>query len=235
MAKADAQAMGTAEVMALIRANAGKGFAGTQRTVAEGGFRSVPMEKVARLASSVAEAVEAEVMVENAVEIAPPPPTVEELLAEAREAGLAAGKAAGLAEGRRLGMAEAEAGVIAARDTFVALAARLAVTGLEGAEALSAALSGAVRAMASQRAGQAIDELPAAFLLRIEGLADRVSQGVRAVTVALHPEDAKAIAPYLAGSELNGATIAPDARLARGDVVVRAEGIVLSDLIGGAA
>ena len=108
------------------------------------------------------------------------------------------------------------------------------MTGLEGGEALSAALSGAVRQMASARAGQAIDDMPAPFLARIEALADRVAQGVRAVTVALHPDDLAAVAPYLAGSDLGSALVAGDARLARGDVVVRAEGVLLSDLIGGA-
>ncbi len=230
--------MGPAEVMALIRANAGKGFAGTPRGGAEGGFRAVPLERVARLdlpAADMAEA-EAEAVVEaEPAAPAPPEPTVEERLAEARAAGFAAGHAAGMAEGRKAGVAEAEAGVIAARDAFVALAARLAVTGLEGQEALTKALGAAVRQMAQARAGQAIDALPAPFLARIEALADRVAQGVRAVTVALHPDDHSAVAPYLAGSDLAGATVLPDARLMRGDVVVRAEGIVLSDLIGGAA
>lgn len=228
-----AQAMGTAEVMALVRAKAGKGFSGTARPV-DGSFRAVPIERVARLETPGVEPVEAEIVAAEVVEAGPPAPTVEELLAEARDAGFAAGKAAGLAEGRKAGAADAEAGVIAARDAFVALASRLAVTGLEGAADLSAALSGSVRAMASARAGQAIDDLPAPFLARIEALTDRVAQGVRAVTVALHPDDLAAVAPYLAGSELAGATIAGDARLSRGDLVVRAEGIVLSDLIGGA-
>ncbi len=226
-----AQGMGTAEVMALIRANAGKGFSGAARSAVDGSFRAVPMERVARLDAAVAEAVEAEV-VEVVAEEVPPAPSVEELLAEARAEGFAAGKAAGLAEGRKAGAADAASGVVAARDAFVTLAARLAVTGLDGAETLSAALSAAVRTMAAQRAGQAIDALPAPFLARIEALADRVSQGVRAVTVALHPDDLAAVSSYLAGSDLGGAVVAADARLARGDVVVRAEGILLADLIG---
>ena len=140
-----------------------------------------------------------------------------------------------MAQGRTQGLAEAAADVVAARDAFVTLAARLAVTGAEGGADLSAALTSAVRSLAAQRAGQAIDTLPAPFLHRIEALADRVAQGLRAVTVALNPDDLAAITPFLAASDLNGATLAPDPRLARGDAVVRAEGIVLSDLIGGAA
>ncbi len=225
--------MGTAEVMALVRAKAGKGFSGTARPV-DGSFRAVPIDRMARLEAAAVEAVEAEVVVDDMAEVVPPAPTVEELLAEAREAGFAAGRADGLAEGRKLGALDTEAGVIAARDAFVALASKLAVTGMDGADALSVALSGAVRSMASVRAGQVIDDLPAPFLARIEALADRVAQGVRAVTVALHPDDLAAVAPYLAGSDLAGAVVAADPRLSRGDVVVRAEGISLMDLIGGA-
>ncbi|MBC2834779.1 FliH/SctL family protein [Paragemmobacter straminiformis] len=238
MAEARAQTMGTAEVMALIRANAGKGFSGAARGPVDGSFRAVRMEALARIEPAVVEEdapIEAEIVAEP--EIVPPSP--EEILAEARAAAFAEGHAAGLTkglnEGRAQGLAEAEAGVVAARDAFVALVARLGVTGAEGGAELSAALTAAVRDMASARAGQVIDALPAPFVRRIEALADRVAQGVRAVTVALHPDDLAAITPYLPGSELNGATVAADARLHRGDVVVRAEGIVLSDLIGGAA
>lgn len=220
-------------MMALVRAKAGKGFSGTARPV-DGSFRAVPIDRVARLEAAAVEAAEAEIVAEDVAEVAPPAPTVEALLAEAHEAGFAAGKVAGLDEGRKLGALDTEAGVIAARDAFVTLASKLAVTGLDGADALSAALSGAVRSMASVRAGQAIDDLPAPFLARIEALADRVAQGVRAVTVALHPDDLAAVAPYLAGSDLAGAAVAADPRLSRGDVVVRAEGISLMDLIGGA-
>lgn len=241
MVKPDAQPMGTAEVMALVRAKSGKGFAGAARSAVDGGFRAVAMERVARLAvpEAVSDGVAHEdeiVAVDAGVE--PLVPAVEDLLAEARDAGFAAGKAAGkaagLAEGRALGAADAASGVVAARDAFVALAARLAVTGLDGAAELSAVLSAAVRQMAAARAGQAIDALPAPFLMRIEALADRVAQGVRVVTVAVNPDDLAAVAPYLAGSDLAGAVFAADARLARGDVLVRAEGIVLADLIGGA-
>jgi len=66
----------------------------------------------------------------------------------------------------------------------------------------------------------------------VEAMADRVAQGVRAVSVRLNPEDLEAIRPHLAGCEvLEGAALTADARLARGDVEVRAEGIRLADLL----
>ena len=81
-----------------------------------------------------------------------------------------------------------------------------------------------------------IDALPPAFAARVEALADRVAQGVRAVSLRLNPDDLAAITPHLAGFDvLGGAVLAPDPRLSRGDVEVRAEGIRLADLIGGTA
>ena len=63
-------------------------------------------------------------------------------------------------------------------------------------------------------------------------MADRVAQGVRTVSVRLHPADLAAITPHLAGYEVTGAAaLVADARLARGDVEVRAEGIRLADLL----
>jgi flagellar assembly protein FliH len=59
---------------------------------------------------------------------------------------------------------------------------------------------------------------------------------VREVSLRLNPDDLAAITPHLAGFDvLGGAALVADARLARGDVEVRAEGIRLADLIGGGA
>jgi len=63
-----------------------------------------------------------------------------------------------------------------------------------------------------------------------------VAQGLRQVTLRLNPEDLQALAPHLPGSDLlSEARVAADPRLARGDLEVRAEGILLSDLLAPAA
>ena len=86
--------------------------------------------------------------------------------------------------------------------------------------------------LAAERAGQMIDALPTAFAARVEAMADRVAQGVRAVSVRLNPDDLAVITPHLAGLEVTGtAELIADARLSRGDVEVRAEGIRLADLL----
>lgn len=237
--------MGPAEVMALIRASNQKGFAAKAPLApADAVFRRASLEEVKRVDPAgvlIDEAepllAEAEVLPPDPVEVAPAV-VVEDpakRLAEARGEGYAAGHADGVAEGRAQGRAEGEAAVAAAREAFVAAAARLS-GGDDLADGIAAVIAGAVRKLAAERAGQMIDALPAAFAARIEAMADRVAQGVRAVSLRLNPDDLAAIAPHLAGMDiLSGATLEPDARLARGDVEVRAEGIRLADLLGDAA
>lgn len=253
MDDADARRMGPAEVMALIRASAQKGFTGAAPlTPQDATFRRARLDEVRRIDPG------AVLLDEEAAEAAPrmagevlggvvlPPETVEAApaplvddparrLAEARSEGYAAGRADGIEEGRAEGraeaLAEAEAGLGPARDAFVA-----ALAGLTGGADLTASMAEvigqAVRKLAAERAGQMIDALPEAFAARVEAMADRVAQGVRAVSVRLNPADLAAITPHLADFEVAGAAaLVADDRLSRGDVEVRAEGIRLADLL----
>jgi flagellar assembly protein FliH len=240
--------MGTAEVMALIRASSQKGFTGAVPMAPQDAtFRRARLEEVRRVdpagvlleedALSMDGALGGEVLAADAVEMAPAP-VVEDparRLAEARGEGYAAGRADGLEEGRIEGRAaaltEAEAGLVPARDAFVAALAGL-TGGPDLADEIAGVIAAAVRRLAAERAGQMIDALPAAFAARVEAMADRVAQGVRSVTVRLNPDDLAVITPHLAGLEVAGsAELVADARLARGDVEVRAEGIRLADLL----
>lgn len=256
MTDADPPRMGHAEVMALIRASAQKGFA-AKSTVgdADAVFRPARMDAVRRIDPAEATAmVEAVVATEGggitvaAGEVMGPARaaaaqvSMEELaqrLAEARAEGYAqgradgmeAGHAAGHAEGVVAGRAEAEAALGPARALFLTAVARME-EGAGLADGLAGVLAEAVRKLAAERAGQMIEALPEAFAARVEAMADRVAQGVRAVSVRLNPDDLEAIRPHLAGCEvLEGAVLAADPRLARGDVEVRAEGIRLADLL----
>lgn len=239
----------------MIRASARKGFAAkAPMAEAEAVFRPARLDAVRRIEPGADAMVEAVVATEDgaitvaAGEVLGPARGAEaqlateevaQRLAEARAEGYAegradgveAGHAAGLAEGMAAGRAEAEAALGPARDAFLAAVARLGEdAGL--ADGLAGVLAEAVRKLAAERAGQMIEALPAAFAARVEAMADRVAQGVRAVSVRLNPDDLAAIRPHLAGCEvLEGAALAADARLARGDVEVRAEGIRLADLL----
>lgn len=239
----------------MIRASAQKGFA-AKASLAEPDavFRPARLDAVRRIDPEATAMVDAVVATEDgpitvaAGEVmapsraAVPQVTMEEMaqrLAEARAEGYAegradgmeAGHAAGHSEGMAAGRAEAEAALGPARDVFMAVVARLEEdAGL--ADGLADVLAEAVRKLAAERAGQMIEALPAAFAARVEAMADRVAQGVRAVSVRLNPDDLAAIRPHLAGCEvLEGATLVADVRLARGDVEVRADGIRLADLL----
>lgn len=241
----------------MIRASAQRGFAAKLPSgEADAVFRPARMDAVRRIdpeATAMVEAVVAtedggitvaagEVMSPARQSPVPAAVSVEEMaqrLAEARAEGYAqgradgaeAGHAAGHAEGLAAGRAETEAAIAPARTAFLAAVARLE-EGTELADGLADLLGTAVRKLAAERAGQMIEALPEAFAARVEAMADRVAQGVRAVSVRLNPDDLEAIRPHLAGCEvLDGAMLAADARLARGDVEVRAEGIRLADLL----
>lgn len=255
MDEADAPRMGHAEVMAMIRASAQKGFA-AKASVADPDavFRPARLDAVRRIDPDVTAMVDAVVATEDGTisvaagevmapsRTATPQVTMEDMaqrLAEARAEGYAegradgmeAGHAAGHAEGMAAGRAEAEAALGPAREVFLTAVARLEQeAGL--ADGLAGVLAEAVRKLAAERAGQMIEALPAAFAARVEAMADRVAQGIRSVSVRLNPDDLEAIRPHLAGCEvLEGAALTADARLARGDVEVRAEGIRLADLL----
>jgi flagellar assembly protein FliH len=249
----EARSMGPAEVMALIRASAQKGFTGAAPlTPQDATFRRARLDEVRRIDPGAVllddgpagaepgmggAVLGGEVLTADAVEVAPAP-VVEDparRLAEARSEGYAAGRADGLeegrAEGRAAALAEAEAGLVPARDAFVAALAGL-TGGTDAARDMAEVIGQAVRRLAAERAGQMIDALPEAFATRVEAMADRVAQGVRAVSVRLHPADLAAITPHLAGCEVAGAaTLVADDRLSRGDVEVRADGITLADLL----
>ncbi len=157
---------------------------------------------------------------------------------EGKQAGLAEGLAQGLAKGRADALAEAaqaqDHALTAARDTFLRAAA--ALSSPEGVlpEAFAQDLDRAVRRLAAERAGMAIDAHPAAFLSRITLLADRVAQGIRSITIALHPQDHTTLMAHLSGTAaMDGAALVPDARLSRGDVVVTGPAIRVADLLNG--
>lgn len=224
-----------ADLSQRLKASATAGFAGRKVITADGTFRASRLDRVQRIDTPYTEAElidasPAPVPVPVPVPQADPETLLAEARAEAHATGKAEGLADGLAQGRGEGRAEAEAALAAARDAFTA-AAKAVMAGDATPDGLTDLLAKAVRDLAAQRAGQAIDALPAPFLARVAALADRVAQGMRTVTLRLNPDDLAAIAPHLAGSDLDGAALNPDPRLKRGDVEVRSEGIVLSDLL----
>ena len=170
-------------------------------------------------------------------EAAPPAPPrdIEAELAAARAEGRSEGHAAGLVEGRALALAEhqdtAESDLAQARALFMAAVTALAAPDPASVRDLEATLAAAVARLAADRAGMAIADHPEAFLARIALLADRVAQGSRAITLTLHPADLAAINAHLPGPLPQPAAFATDAALSRGDILIRAGGVTLADLL----
>ncbi|WYK04211.1 FliH/SctL family protein [Cereibacter sphaeroides f. sp. denitrificans] len=240
--------IGPEDVLALIRETNARGFGRSDLPAPgpEGPFRPMPLSGLGR--ATAPEGLRPPEAVEPVPEgqgpgpsaLVPPDPAPAlpdpALLEAARAEGRREGHAEGWAEGRAEGRREAEAEFALARETFLRLAARLSAPTPGDTARLARMIDGTVCALASQRAGIAIDAHPAGFAARIEALADRVAQGLRQVTLRLNPEDLQALAPHLPGSDLlSEARVAPDPCLARGDLEVRAEGILLSDLLAPAA
>lgn len=147
-------------------------------------------------------------------------------------AGAEEGRISGWTAGHDTGRHEAEADLQAARDTFLHAAAALRRDDVIDLGPLVPALTDAIRQLAAQRAGQAIDDMPAPFLARIEALANQARQGLETVSIRLNPDDHAAIAPHLPAAALvSKSHIVPDPLLGRGDVVLRAGGIRLQDVL----
>lgn len=227
-----------AKLAARLRAAQNRSFTGRpSRSIADPSFKAKRLDQVERVTLNPAGAVTVELIDDAAFDDAafepatPAPPDPAQLLADAQAQGHAAGRAEGHAAGLTEGRAAAEADFAAARDAFLAVARNLALQGPDLSDQLAALMATAVRDLAAQRAGQAIDALPKPFLTRIAKLADRVAQGMRSVTLRLNPDDLTALAPHLAGTDLDGAVLTPDPTMARGDVEIRADGIRLADML----
>lgn len=88
----------------------------------------------------------------------------------------------------------------------------------------------AVRQLASARAGAQIDDMPKAYLARIEDLVDRIGHSLAQPRLRMSPEDLAAVKPYLANSEtLVSVSISADPDLARGDFEISTDSLRYAD------
>lgn len=160
--------------------------------------------------------------------------------AELAEA-FAKGKAAGWQEGLAQGQAESAASLqqtaqddlALARGMFLRAAESLTTLEASASRELAATIETTVLRLAAERAGQAITDCPAPFLDRIERVADRVTQGLRAVRILLHPEDLRAVEQHLLGFLPEGSLLMPDPALLRGDLIIKAPSVTVADLLEG--
>jgi len=181
----------------------------------------------------------------SGVEPAPPDPGPvlprPPVMSAAKEAELRAlGHAQGLAQGRAEAQAELAEALQQARSTAQILAKALRLVSdppAETATELMQALDQAVSRLASDRAGIAIGSHPDAFAARLAKLAERITRKSEDLAVRLHPDDLAAVGAILTQScppdlaALAQARMEADQKLARGDVMIAAPGVALSDLL----
>jgi len=133
-----------------------------------------------------------------------------------------------LAEAR----AEADATLEEVRTAFEAALGRLNSAEQEVATTLTTHLETAVRILASDRAGQKIDDTPQPFLRRIEKMAREIAAGAESLVVQMNPADLMAIKPHIKSfSPLSQARLSPDPKLGRGDLHLKMDAVTFSDVI----
>ena len=145
------------------------------------------------------------------------------------------GKAEGIAEGRAAAVAETKAAAEATAQDKLAAAVKLFEDGLAAlakpqalqAEALSRSIQTAILKLANQRAGQQIDEMPDAFLTRIEKLVTSIGQKMAAGKVRINAEDYAAMKPHLQNAAFD---FIADPIIARGDIILKFDGVELHDI-----
>jgi len=145
------------------------------------------------------------------------------------------GKAEGIAEGRAAAVAETKAAAEAAAQDKLAAAVKLFEDGLAAlakpqalqADALSRSIQTAILKLANQRAGQQIDEMPEAFLTRIEKLVTSIGQKMAAGKLRINAEDYAAMKPHLQNAALD---FVADSTIARGDIILKFDGVELHDI-----
>jgi len=145
------------------------------------------------------------------------------------------GKAEGIVEGRAAAVAETKAAAEAAAQDKLAAAVKLFEDGLAAlakpqalqADALSRSIQTAILKLANQRAGQQIDEMPEAFLTRIEKLVTSIGQKMVAGKLRINAEDYAAMKPHLQNAALD---FVADSTIARGDIILKFDGVELHDI-----
>ena len=141
--------------------------------------------------------------------------------------GIIAGREAGIAETRAAAEAGAQANLADKIAAFEAALVALTKPQALQAEELSRSIHASVLKLASERAGQQIDEMPKNFLARIEALVLGVGQKMTSGEVHINGDDYKAMVPYLTDSQFDFVA-KPD--LARGDIILKFAGVELYDI-----
>ena len=141
--------------------------------------------------------------------------------------GIIAGREEGIAETIAAAEEEAQANLADKIAAFEAALVALVKPQALQAEDLSRSIHAAILKLASQRAGQQIDEMPTNFLARIEALVISIGQKMAAGKIHINADDYKVMLPYLADAHFN---FVAEPSLARGDIILKFAGVELHDI-----
>lgn len=151
---------------------------------------------------------------------------------EGRKVGFDEGHAKGLEEGKAAGRAEASAQLERTIQAFEAATEKLANLTELNSDELAGSIRNAIITLASERAGQAIADLPSGFAARIESLLASVHTVVGEPLIRLNPADLASIAPLVETRErLKTCRFIADVGLAHGDLTVSVGSIGLEDVL----
>ena len=141
--------------------------------------------------------------------------------------GMIAGRDAGITETKAAAEAAAQANLADKIAAFEAALVALAKPQALQAEDLARSIHAAILKLASQRAGQQIDDMPENFLVRIEALVTSIGQKMTTGKVHINADDYKVMLPYLADTHFD---FVAEPGLARGDVILKFAGVELQDI-----
>ena len=141
--------------------------------------------------------------------------------------GIIAGREEGIAETIAAAEEEAQSNLADKIAAFEAALVALAKPQALQAEDLSRSIHAAILKLASQRAGQQIDEMPKNFLARIEALVTSIGQKMAAGKIHINADDYKVMLPYLADAHFD---FVAEPSLARGDIILKFAGVELHDI-----
>ena len=141
--------------------------------------------------------------------------------------GIIAGREEGIAETIAAAEEEAQSNLADKIAAFEAALVPLVKPQALQAEDLSRSIHAAILKLASQRAGQQIDEMPTNFLARIEALVISIGQKMAAGKIHINADDYKVMLPYLADAHFN---FVAEPSLARGDIILKFAGVELHDI-----
>lgn len=142
--------------------------------------------------------------------------------------------AEGFAAGRSAAEADMQTRMASAVEALEKAAHSLCHPPGQAIATLRADIVEAVLKLAAERAGLEIDAMPAAFVERIEILAERIHGKATQAVLRLNPEDYAAITEVIVGSDtLAVMRIVTSVELSRGDVELIVDGLRMSDRLLG--